>query len=112
MSAFKKSRTKWGSKKLKRLMKRADIKIAPYRDKLESPDGMFARLYLSGIAAIVAEGKESHTTFKDAIVLASDMTDVPVSVMSAYGEVILAMASGSIQYQQTSPFVGSGKNVW
>jgi len=61
------------SKKLRRLMKCAENKSAPYRDEMDSPDGQFARVYLSGIAAIVAEGKESRKTFKKAIILAASL---------------------------------------
>ena len=96
------------SKKLRRLMKCADKIIAPYLDKMESPNGQFARVYLSGIAAIVAEGKESRKTFKKAIILAAEMAGVPVNVMSAHGEVTLAMIAGMMQNQDSSPVVGGG----
>jgi hypothetical protein len=106
MSHHNRMKSQWGHKKLKRLMKRADKKIAPYRDKMDSPDGMFARLFISGMAMIVAEGKGSRENFKEAIISASEIAGVPVSVMTAHGDVILAMITGGMQSQRTSPFVG------
>ena len=108
MNRFNRRKSQRYSKKLRRLMKCADKIIAPYLDKMESPNGQFARVYLSGIAAIVAEGKESRKTFKKAIILAAEMAEVPVNVMSAQGEVTLAMIAGMMRNHDRPPVVGGG----
>ena len=87
-------------------MKCAENKSAPYRDEMDSTDEQFARVYLSGIAAIVAEGKENRKTFKKAIILAAEMAGVPVNVMSAHGEVTLVMIAGMMQNQDSPRLLG------
>ena len=108
MNRFNRRKSQRYSKKLRRLMKCADKIIAPYLDKMESPNGQFAGVYLSGIAAIVANGGESREYFKKAVITASEMAGVPVYVMSAYGEVTLEMVSDMVQQDHRPSVVGGG----
>ena len=106
MSVFNSSTPQSGSKKITRLMKRAESKMAPHMDKLQSPDGMMAGLLISGAAAIAAQSKGSKKPLKQAIKEASKMSGIPLGAMTAHAECSLAMCKMSIQMQRSTPFMG------
>jgi hypothetical protein len=106
MSAFTETKRQGPSKKLQRLMKRAESKMAPHMDKFQSPDGMMAGLLISGAAAIAAQDKGSKKHLRQAIKEASKMSGIPLGAMNAYAETSLAMCKMSVQMQRTTPSVG------
>jgi hypothetical protein len=106
MSVFNSSTPQTGSKKLTRLMKRAESKMAPHIDKFLSPDGMMAGLLISGAAAIAAQSKGSKKHLRRATKEASKISGIPLDALTAHAECSLAMCKMSNQMQRTSPFVG------
>ncbi len=110
MSAFKKNKFHCGSKKLKRLMERAERKMRPHMDKHMTPEGIYAGVLLSGAAAIVAEGKEDREYLTSTTKMASEISGIPLGAMRARAECFLAMRAEQIQLQRTSPSCGSDRD--
>jgi hypothetical protein len=106
MSTLTEARQKGPPKKLQRLMKRAESKMAPHMDIFQSPDGMMAGLLISGTAAIVAQGNGSKKDLRLAAKEASKMSGIPLGAMTAHAECSLAMCKMSAQVQRTSPSMG------
>jgi hypothetical protein len=98
------------TKKLTRLMKRAESEMGPYLDTFCSPEGMLAVLPISGAAALVAEGAESKKYLKLVTIKASKLSGIPLKAMTAHAECSLAMYRQSIQMQRPTPFIGGDEN--
>lgn len=111
MSDFYSNKDQWGEKKLIRLMKRAERKMTPHIDTFCSDDGLMAGLLIAGAALVVAEGKESKRYFKSITKLASEISGIPLSAMTAHAECSLARQICAKQSQRSSPSVGGDEDA-
>ena len=111
MSAFDKSKSQWGPKRLERIMIRAHQAMDTHGEKFLGGPGQFAGVTVSGTAALVVLGAASKKDLERSVKYSAELSDIPIDAMSAFADFALAMHSGAMQDQKTLPFVGGGKNV-
>jgi hypothetical protein len=85
-----------------RTLANAGSAIAPHVEKLCTPNGIVAVVTIAVSADSVASGEQDPETYVQAIKLAANFSGVPVSALSAYGDLLMAMAVGHIQNQPPS----------
>jgi len=103
MNAHEQVRSQLDVAEFNRLIAHAGSTIAPHIDKLCAPEGMFAVVTMSIAAHSVATGEKDSAAYSKTIRLAAELSGVPFHALSAYGDLLLTMASNGVQCQQVSP---------
>lgn len=92
MSALGNLKARWGANRSHRKMERAYIAFEPYLHLLETPNGMWAMVLVSGMAALVTENRAAQWELEQAIALGSAQSGIPAPALAAHAEMLLACA--------------------
>jgi hypothetical protein len=85
-----------------RLIAHTGSEIAPHIEKLCTPEGISGIVAIAIAAQSVASGEQDPEIYIRTIRLAAEVSGAPVSSLSAYGDLLMAMADLQMQSQPSS----------